>query len=256
MRERINHDEFADSADNAKFARWKVILVCALLLALPLIWRLTPLERWVNLDTVFEWQRSLRNHPSAPFYVIAAYLIGSLVFFPVTVLTLATVFAFGPLWGNVYGFAGWFLSAVQGYFLGRLVGPTLLLKLGGRRIVRLINTAQRHGFLTVLAMRVLPVAPFTLVNMFVGASGITLANFMLASLVGRLPGVLTMTLFGVQLESAMRTPGLLNYALLVASIVLMSLVVPRLLRRLHRRHTAELPSSSNQKSDSLPKNKS
>jgi uncharacterized membrane protein YdjX (TVP38/TMEM64 family) len=59
---------------------------------------------------------------------------------------------------------------------------------------------------------------------------------MLASLVGRLPGVLTVTLFGVQLEYAMRKPGLLSYALLVASIIVMSLVVPRLLRRLHRRH--------------------
>jgi len=34
----------------------------------------------------------------------------------------------------------------------------------------------------------------------------------------------------------MRKPGLLSYALLVASIIVMSLVVPRLLRRLHRQH--------------------
>lgn len=236
MRERRNHEELADTADNAKFARWKVILVCAFLVALPLIWRWTPLEHWINLDTIFEWQRSLRNHPGAPFYVIAAYLIGSLVFFPVTVLTLATVFAFGPLWGNIYGFAGWLLSAAQGYFLGRLIGHGSLLKLGGRRVARFIATAQRHSFLTVLAMRVLPIAPFTLVNMFFGASGITFATFMLASLVGRLPGVLTVTLFGVQLEYAMRKPGLLSYALLVASLIVMSLVVPRLLRRLHRQH--------------------
>lgn len=221
-----------------RIARWKVIFVCALLLALPLIWRWTPLEHWFNLRTILEWQQSLRSDPAAPFYVIAAYLVGSLVFFPITILTLATVFAFGPLWGNIYSFVGWLLAAAQGFLLGRLIGTDLLHKLAGRRVARLIDQVQHHGFLTVLAMRVLPLAPFSLVNMFVGASGIRLADFLLASIVGRLPGVLTLTLFGAQLEYAIRKPGLISYALAVAAIVLAAMIVPRLFRQFFRRHRA------------------
>lgn len=215
--------------------RLKLILLCAVLVSLPLIWRWTPLEEWVNLQTILQWQRSLRDHPAAPFYVIAAYLIGGLVFFPITILSLATVFAFGPFWGNIYGFIGWVLSALQGYFLGWLMGSDLLHKLAGARFRRLLNRVQHHGFLTVLVMRVLPLAPFSLVNMFVGASGIALLHFILASLVGRLPGVITLTLFGTQLEHAIRKPGLISYALLVAAIVLAVVIVPRLLRRTLRR---------------------
>jgi uncharacterized membrane protein YdjX (TVP38/TMEM64 family) len=59
---------------------------------------------------------------------------------------------------------------------------------------------------------------------------------MLASLVGRLPGILTLTLFGVQVEYAMRKPGLLSFALLIAGIIVMTLVIPLILKRLHRRH--------------------
>jgi uncharacterized membrane protein YdjX (TVP38/TMEM64 family) len=229
--------EGISNSDHAtRIARWKVILVCALLLALPLIWRWTPLEHWVNLRTILEWQQSLRSHPAAPFYVIAAYLIGSLVFFPITILTLATVFAFGPLWGNIYSSAGWLLGAAQGFLLGRLIGTESLHQLAGRRVAHLIDQAQHHGFLTVLAMRVLPVAPFSLVNMFIGASGIRLVDFLLASMVGRIPGVLTLTLFGAQLEYAMRKPGLISYALVIAAIIIGSVIVPRLFRRLFRRH--------------------
>lgn len=233
MTRTIHSSEEANGRDTAaKPAPWKLWLAFALLLALPLVWRWTPLEHWLNLQTILEWQRSLRDHPAASVYVVAAYLAGSVVFFPITILSLATVFAFGPLWGNIYGFGGWVASATLGFLVGRLVGTDLLHKFAGRHVARLVGSAQRHGFLTVLALRVLPVAPFTLVNMFIGASGIRFGDFLLASVVGRLPGVLTLTLFGVQLEHALRKPGLISYALVVAAIVFGLVTVPRLLRRL------------------------
>jgi phospholipase D1/2 len=218
-------------------SRAKFIFLLLLVLALPLLWRWTPLDDWINLHTILEWQRSLRNDPAAIFYVIAAYLVGSLIFFPITILTLATVFAFGPLWGNVYSLVGWLLSAAEGYLLGRLIGQDLLHKLAGERLSRLIDRAKHHGFLAVLALRVVPTAPFTLVNMFVGASGIRFVDFFLASLVGRIPGVLTLTLFGVQVENALRKPGLASFALLVIILVGVPIIVSRMFRRFYDRQS-------------------
>lgn len=210
---------------------WRTILGFVLLLSVPLVWRWTPLQDWINLVTILEWQRSLRGDPAAPLYVAAVYLIGSLVFFPITILTLATVFAFGPLWGNIYGLLGWILSASEGYLLGRLIGTNNLHRLAGERIGRLIDRAEHHGFVSVLALRVVPIAPFTLVNMFIGASGIRFRDFFFASLVGRIPGILTMTLFGVQLESALRRPGVVSFALLLGVLVALPWLFARLLRR-------------------------
>ena len=213
---------------------WKIVAGFVLLLALPLVWRWTPLQHWINLDTILDWQRSLRNDPAALVYVVAVYLVGSLVFFPITILTLATVFAFGPLWGNIYALLGWMLSAAEGYFLGRLIGKIHLHRILGERVGRLIDRVQHHGFLTVLTLRIVPIAPFTLVNMFIGASAIRFRDFFLASLVGRAPGILTMTLFGVQLENALRKPGLLNFALLAGLLIALPWLLSRLLRRFHK----------------------
>jgi phospholipase D1/2 len=238
MGSRLNRDRtIGDHHTAHPVDRTKILLLILLVLALPLIWRWTPLDGWINLHTILEWQRSWRDDPAAIFYVAAAYLIGSLIFFPITILTLATVFAFGPVWGNVYALFGWLLSASGGYFLGRLIGHDLLHELAGDRIGRLVDRANHHGFLAVLAVRVVPVAPFTLVNMFVGVSGIRFWDFFLASLVGRLPGIVTLALFGVQVESMLRNPGLVSLAFLVVILVAVPVMVSRMFRHFYHRQT-------------------
>ena len=212
-------------------SRFKALILLLLILTLPLIWRWTPLHDWINFQTILEWQRSVKNDPAAAFLVIGGYVVSSLLFFPITIVNLATVFAFGPVWGNLYAFAGWLLSASAGYFIGRFIGRDRLHKLAGDKLGRLIDRAERHGFWTVLAMRIVPVGPFTLVNLFIGASGIRFRDFFLASAVGRLPGILTLTLFGVQLENALRKPGLTSFALLVFVLIVVPLAISRFLRR-------------------------
>jgi uncharacterized membrane protein YdjX (TVP38/TMEM64 family) len=210
----------AGRARTSNGAILKRFLVLLSLFALPALWRWTPLNQWINLATIIGWQESVRNYPAAPYLVAGAYVIGSLVFFPVTVLTLATVFTFGPVWGNLYGFTGWMLSASLGYGLGSLVGHDLLLKIATAQINRLIRQAERHGFIAVLTMRVLPIAPFTLVNLFVGASRIRFRHFFLASVLGRIPGMVALSLVGFQLESLLRKPAVENFAVLGLLIVL------------------------------------
>jgi uncharacterized membrane protein YdjX (TVP38/TMEM64 family) len=203
----------------------KVFLVLLPLFALPAIWSWTPLNQWINLATIIGWQESVRNNPAAPYLVAGAYVVGSLVFFPVTVLTVATVFTYGPIWGNVYGFAGWMLSASVGYGLGCLIGHDLLRKIASAQVDRLIRQATRHGFIAVLTMRVLPVAPFTVVNIFVGASRIRFHDFFLASVLGRIPGMVTLSLVGFQVENLLRKPAVENFPALGLLVLLVVVVV-------------------------------
>jgi uncharacterized membrane protein YdjX (TVP38/TMEM64 family) len=209
----------------------KILLLFLLLFTVPLAWRATPLNEWINFETIIDWQLSVKNDPAAFYLVVAAYLLGSLVLFPVTILNVATVFTFGPILGNLYALAGWLASASMGYGIGWGIGREMVAKLARSWRDRLIQPAERHGFLTVLAMRVLPVAPFTLVNFFVGASGIRFRDFFLASVVGRLPGIVMLTLAGVQMENFLRRPAVMSVVLLGLILVLTPLVTGWLLKR-------------------------
>jgi uncharacterized membrane protein YdjX (TVP38/TMEM64 family) len=83
-------------------------------------------------------------------------------------------------------------------------------------------------------LRLLPVAPFTVVNLAAGASEIRTRNFLLGSLLGMAPGVALMTVFGDRLGTWLRRPDLPNLAI-VAVIALLALALTWALRRWSRR---------------------
>jgi uncharacterized membrane protein YdjX (TVP38/TMEM64 family) len=146
-------------------------------------------------------------------------VLASLAFFPVTLLTVATVFTFGPAVGGTYAMVGWMLSAALGYGAGYLLCRDLVRQLAGSRFERLEQQASRNGLVAVLAMRVLPVAPFTLVNLFIGASRISFGDFIAGSLLGRIPGLVALTVFEYQLENALRAPDTEHFVLLALALV-------------------------------------
>jgi uncharacterized membrane protein YdjX (TVP38/TMEM64 family) len=210
----------------------KILLIFFVLLVFPMAWRWTPLSEWVNFETVIGWQQSVKSNSAAFYFVVGAYLVGSLVLFPVTILNVATVFTFGPVLGNVYALAGWLASAAMGYGIGRAIGRELVQKLARSWLDRLMQPIGRHGFLTVLTMRVFPVAPFTLVNFFVGASAIRFWDFFLASLIGRVPGIIVLTLAGVQVEYLLRKPAMAGVILLALTLIVVPIASRWIFRRL------------------------
>jgi uncharacterized membrane protein YdjX (TVP38/TMEM64 family) len=223
--------ETAGAASRRNAVLIKILLLFFLFLSVPLAWRWTPLNEWINFETIIDWQQSVKNHPAAFYLVVGVYLLGSLFLFPVTVLNVATVFTFGPILGNLYALAGWLASAAMGYSIGRALGRQMVQKMAHSRLDRLIQPAERHGFITVLTMRVLPVAPFTLVNFFVGASGIRFRDFFLASVVGRIPGIVMLTLAGVQVENFLRRPTAMSMVLLGLILILTPLATGWLFKR-------------------------
>jgi uncharacterized membrane protein YdjX (TVP38/TMEM64 family) len=200
--------------------RLKVWLVFLALIALPLAWHATPLRDSIDFETIADWQQSVRGSTAAPYLIVSAYLVAAVVFFPVTILGVVTILTFGPVVGGAYSLIGWLLSAALGYGVGRALGQDLLWDIAGPRIRKLELEARRHGFVAVLVMRLFPVAPFTLVNLFIGASRIRWRDFFLGSLVGRLPGLVVLMFFALQLEYALRAPDPGSYVALVLVVLL------------------------------------
>jgi uncharacterized membrane protein YdjX (TVP38/TMEM64 family) len=118
-------------------ARTKAILgigaMSLLVLAAAAAWRSMSLAESLDVNSVALWLGSLKYNPRAPYIVIAAFLIGSQIMFPITVLILATAYTFGPWQGFIYGMVGSVSGALLTYTIGYFLGHDTFRHLAGRR---------------------------------------------------------------------------------------------------------------------------
>ncbi|MBE0618665.1 MAG: VTT domain-containing protein [Proteobacteria bacterium] len=226
-------DEFEpeerDESGHRLLAAGGLLLVLA---ALAAAWRWTPLGEWADRETLTRWVTSISHTSMAPVWVLGFFLAGGLVSFPVVLLILITTVVFGPLLGFAYALVGAMASALATYALGGWLGRDAVRKLAGPRLNRLSKRLARRGFLAVLAVRVVPVAPFTVVNLVAGASHIRLRDFALGTMVGMAPGTLLIALFGDRLKEAVVDPGGWSIAVLAVLALALFLGVRWLQRRL------------------------
>jgi len=187
-----------------------------LLIVLAGLWKWSPLRDWIDLQALINWADSFRENPMAPLMVIAFYMIGGLVMFPVLLLILATIFTFGPLVGILYSLAGCFSSAITGYGVGKMIGRDIVRRLAGVRLNQLSRRLARHGLDAIIFFRIVPILPFTLVNLVAGASQLRFRDYALGTMIGMTPGIFFITLFQTSLENAILNPGLRSLLILTA----------------------------------------
>jgi len=207
-------------------------LILLVLLALAAAWRWTPLGEWLSVERITGWLDHLRGSPSAPFIILGGYIVGSLVLVPITLMILATAFAFGPLAGSAYSLVGCLLAAVITYAVGRILGRDKVRRLAGSRLDRVKRRLADHGFVTMLTVRVVPIAPYTVVNIVAGAFHIRFRDFIFGTILGMAPGILAITVFERQLEVAIREPGAGSLGLLAAVVAAIVFIVIMFRKRL------------------------
>jgi uncharacterized membrane protein YdjX (TVP38/TMEM64 family) len=204
-----------------------IVLACA---ALAAAWRYTPLSELVTAERIIAWARAVRGMPWAPVVVVLIYTPAAFVMFPRPLLTLATVVAFGPWLGFVYGMAGILLSALATYYAGCIMPPKTVERLAGGKFDHLRKVLRQHGLAAMSAIRILPVAPFALESILAGAMRLKLWHYMLGTFIGMTPGVLATSVFGDQLTRALEDPSTINWWL-VAAVLIAFVVLTWLVRR-------------------------
>jgi uncharacterized membrane protein YdjX (TVP38/TMEM64 family) len=204
------------------------------IIAMGAAWVWTPLRNRIDLETVTRIAVSINDLPAAPLLAIGAYVVGGLVVFPVTLLILATIFAFGPMAGFAYSLLGSFLSAVVTFGIGKALGRSTVRLIAGRRLLRLGRLLRRQGLIAMTVVRLVPVAPFTVVNVTAGTFNVRFRDFALGTLIGMAPGIFAIAVFGARLEHAIRSPGVGNFAVLAVLVALIVLAAGWIRRRLGR----------------------
>jgi phospholipase D1/2 len=217
---------------SGKHSLLRLGLILLVLLALSAAWRWTPLGEWLSVERITGWIDHFRGSPSAPFIILGGYIVGSLVLVPVTLMILATAFAFGPLAGSAYSLVGCLLAAVITYAVGRILGQDKVRRLAGSRLDRVKRRLADHGLATMLTIRLVPIAPYTVVNIVAGAFHIRFRDFIFGTILGMAPGILAITVFERQLEMAIREPGAGSLGLLAAVVAAIAVTAVIVRRRL------------------------
>lgn len=197
----------------------KFLLAAVLVGALTLAWRLTPLADYADVDYLRSAARAAAGSYWGPVAVVGAFVLGGLVAFPVTIMIAATAAGFGPWLGFVYALIGALLSAVTTYGIGAAVGRDALTSFLGKRLTDIRRKIVDRGVIAVAAIRLVPVAPFTLVNLVAGASGIRLGHYIAGTVIGLLPGMVVLSLLGNQVVRILSSPTPLELAIAAVLLV-------------------------------------
>jgi uncharacterized membrane protein YdjX (TVP38/TMEM64 family) len=221
-----------DVREPGKAGLLKGVAVLLTLLAIGAAWVWTPLRNWIDLEAVTRIAISIDEMPAGPLLAIGAYVVGGLVVFPVSLLILATIFAFGPVAGFAYSLLGSFLSGVVTFGIGKALGRRTVRLIAGRRLRRLGRLLRRRGLIAMVTVRLVPVAPFTVVNVAAGSFNVRFLDFALGTLIGMAPGIFAIAVFGGQLEHAIRDPGIKSFAVLAVFVGLVALAAGWIRNRL------------------------
>ena len=176
-----------------------VALLAALILAVPALHDAAVAAIHGNTAEVRSQLDSLGV--AGPLLILALALLHAIVFYPAEIVDAAAGFAYGflPALGLTMG--GWLLSGLLCFAVGRsLARPLLDRWLGAERFERTEAMIERGGPTLLIAVRLIPIVPFSLVCYAAGAARVPVWRFVWTTAVGYLPITAIAVYFGTRLE--------------------------------------------------------
>lgn len=164
--------------------------------------------------TVEQWLGAAHGVWALPV-AVSAFATLAFIGVPQFVLIAAAVVAFGPWTGLVYSWIGTMVSSSIGFWLGRLFGGRLIRDVASEGVARFMKLIGRNGFMASLIVRLVPAAPFIVVNMAAGVAPMRFTHFLGGTGIGIIPKIALTAFAGNSLVQLMKGGGL-QHVVLVA----------------------------------------
>jgi len=208
---------------NSKGLRWLVLAMLILGIGLTILYRdrldATAMQHWVR-----------QAGTAAPLLFMAIYAIGTALFLPGSVLTLAGGALFGPVLGTFYNLTGATIGAVLAFLIARYLASGWVEQKTGGRLKRLKEGVEKEGWRFVAFVRLVPLFPFNLLNYALGLTRIRLSHYLIATYLCMLPGAIAYTYLGYAgREAVAGGEGLIQKALLALALLALVAFLPRLI---------------------------
>ena len=157
-----------------------------------------PLMGFNGETTVTEWLHAAHGPWSLPVAVLA-FAVLAFVGVPQIMLIAAAVVAFGPVTGFAYSWVGTMVSSLVGFYLGRAAGAKALARFSGAGVARFVALIGRNGFFASFIVRLVPSAPFIVVNMAAGVTPMRVLDFILGTALGIVPKIVLTAFAGTSI---------------------------------------------------------
>jgi uncharacterized membrane protein YdjX (TVP38/TMEM64 family) len=153
--------------------------------------------------TVERWMGEASGPLALPV-AVAAFAVLAFVGVPQFMLIAAAVVAFGGKAGFAYSWIGTMVSSLVGFYLGRAAGSAALERFSGAGVKRFMDHVGKNGFLASLVVRLVPSAPFIVVNMAAGVTPMRVLDFAAGTGLGIVPKIALTAFAGNSIARAMR----------------------------------------------------
>ncbi|HSV02188.1 MAG TPA: TVP38/TMEM64 family protein [Phenylobacterium sp.] len=170
--------------------------------------------------TVEQWLGAASGPWALPV-AVAAFALLAFLGVPQFMLIAACVVAFGPWAGFGYSWVGTMVSSLVGFYLGRAAGARTLSSFSGQGVRSFMALVGRNGFAASFIVRLVPSAPFIVVNMAAGVTPMRVVDFATGTGLGIIPKIVLTAFAGDSLARAMKGQGGAGHMLgLVAMVAL------------------------------------
>ena len=167
-----------------------------------------------------------------PVTIIALMAIAVIINpIPSAPIALASGAVFGHTWGTIYVVAGAAIGAAGAFWIARLLGQELLVRLFGKKIMLGWLGSQNILMALVFVSRLIPFLSFDLVSYGAGLTQIKAWRFLLATLLGLVPASFLLAHFGGEMAATD-----LNEAMLLILLLGGVTIIPVVLIGYFRRH--------------------
>jgi uncharacterized membrane protein YdjX (TVP38/TMEM64 family) len=138
---------------------------------------------------------------AGPLLILALTLLHAVVFYPAEIVDAAAGYAYGFFPAMALMTVSWVLSGLICWAVGgRVARPLFDRWFGASRFERVERAIERGGPSLLIAMRLIPILPFSIVSYAAGAARVPAWRFVWTTAVGYLPITAIAVYFGTRLE--------------------------------------------------------
>lgn len=204
---------------------WKLLLLVILVTGIAVV---VSYRDQIDAEAIQNWIEDYGD--AAPLLFMLIYIIGTVFFFPGSVVTLLGGALFGPVLGTFYNLTAATIGSMLSFLIARYLASNWVEKKTAGKLKQLINGVENEGWRFVALTRLVPLFPFNLLNYGLGLTKIKFTHYGLATYIFMLPGTIAYTYLGyIGKEAATGGDDLMQKVIIALALLGLIAFLPRII---------------------------